>query len=389
MAAETLFSSWKEHWIAKGGEETGFVLRKAAIAYLNLRSYDEYDRLLPFGIVSGGEGHVMVLLSREHAGRNGRDAKFAPYVAISRDGGETFPEAFAVPGLSGRPVGLAKYSDTHYVFKCCAHRNGKTIVTRVQSRDGGRTWAERTEEAPSPLLGRVMASEGSPAVLRADGGQALYEIVCDSTGHPVAPSTAYIRRYAEDGGFVDFPAPEAWKWSASAGGKTYARAVDEGSLAYARDGSLVAALRTNMLPTYFAGVHDDSLEGLAISRLSPDGRDASPLRVLYTAGRHHAHLLALPDQELLLTNILRTDVRGGKLASFRRGCEAIVSTDGGHTFDPQRKYVLDWYNYLHDGHDWVSGMCGHCASALVGSRVLTVYGNYVNRGATMIFWEIA
>ncbi len=387
MTDEALFSSWKEHWIAKGGEEAGFVLQKAGIAYLNLPAHDEFDRLMPFGVVSGEGGHVLVLMSRERAWRKDREAKAQPFVAISSDGGETFPEAYAIPGLSGRPVSLAKYSDTHYVFKCFSYQNGKATVTRVQTYDGGRTWPDRNEEAPSPLLGRVMASEGSPAIVQTDSGQFLYEIVCDSAGHPVSPSTSYVRRYAPDGSFADFQTPDAWKWSATANGTTYARCADEGSIAALRDGGLVAALRTNMLPEYFAGVHDDSLEGLAISHLSPDGRDASPLRVLYTAGRHHPHLLALPKGELLLTNIVRTDVRNGKLASFRRGCEAIVSTDGGRAFDPRHKYVLDWYNYLHDGRDWVNGMCGHCASALVGERVLTVYGNYLNRGATLIFWK--
>jgi len=110
---------------------------------------------------------------------------------------------------------------------------------------------------------------------------------------------------------------------------------------------------------------------------------------LYAAGRHHAHLLPLPNGELLLTNIVRADIRKGELASFRRGCEAMVSVNGGTAFCPDDKYVLEGFNYLEGKGNWVNGMCGHCASALSGRHILTVYGNYINQGATIIRWEAA
>jgi hypothetical protein len=56
---------------------------------------------------------------------------------------------------------------------------------------------------------------------------------------------------------------------------------------------LVAALRTDMPPRYFAGPHDDSLEGTAIPISRDDGRCWSELQFLFDVGRHHASLQRL------------------------------------------------------------------------------------------------
>jgi hypothetical protein len=51
----------------------------------------------------------------------------------------------------------------------------------------------------------------------------------------------------------------------------------------AANGDLVAALRTDMPPRYFAGPHDDSLAGTAISFSRDGGRTWSELRFLFDA----------------------------------------------------------------------------------------------------------
>jgi hypothetical protein len=63
--------------------------------------------------------------------------------------------------------------------------------------------------------------------------------------------------------------------------------------------------------------------------------------VLYDAGRHHPHLLCLANGDLVMTYVVRNDIQDGKLASYRRGCEALVSRDNGLTWDVAGKYVLE------------------------------------------------
>ena len=55
-------------------------------------------------------------------------------------------------------------------------------------------------------------------------------------------------------------------------------------------------------------------------------------------GRHHATLVRLPDDRLVLTVIRRLDFDDGTLASYRRGCDAVVSRDHGETWDVEQRF---------------------------------------------------
>jgi len=174
-------------------------------------------------------------------------------------------------------------------------------------------------------------------------------------------------------------APPAWKVGA--------RGVSEGSLVRAANGWIAAALRTDMPARYLDQPHDDSLEGLGISLSKDDGRTWSPIEVLFDAGRHHPHLLLLPSGEIAMTYIVRDDVRGGELASYLRGCEALISRDHGQSWDLDRRIALDEFAFF-DGVKWFNGETGHLYSTLLDDgSILTCYGKYLAKGAALIRWH--
>jgi hypothetical protein len=142
-----------------------------------------------------------------------------------------------------------------------------------------------------------------------------------------------------------------------------------------------------MPPRYFGQPNDDSLEGTAVSISKDDGRTWSGLNMIYDAGRHHAHLLALPDGRLVMTVIVRDDVRQGTLASYRRGCDAIVSHDNGLTWNREGRFILDEFEFF-DGEKWFNGETGHlCSTVLNDGSILTVYGKYLSKGVNLIRWK--
>jgi hypothetical protein len=176
-------------------------------------------------------------------------------------------------------------------------------------------------------------------------------------------------------------------WEDTFEGKTHVRGTNEGGLVRAANGWLVAGLRTDMRPMYYdLPFRDDSLEGTVVSISKDDGRTWSPVRPVFEPGRHHANLLRLPDDRLVMTVIRRVDIRSGRLAGYRRGCDAVVSDDHGLTWDVDRLYILDDFAYLH-GENWVHGRCGHLYSIPLGDgTVLTGYGNYIT-GGILIHWK--
>jgi hypothetical protein len=88
----------------------------------------------------------------------------------------------------------------------------------------------------------------------------------------------------------------------------------------------------------------------------------------------------------VMTVIRRIDIREGKFAGYRRGCDAVVSRDNGLTWDVDRMYILDDFAYLQD-KNWKYGRCGHLCSILLDDGfILTGYGNY-NTGAVLIRWQ--
>ena len=88
--------------------------------------------------------------------------------------------------------------------------------------------------------------------------------------------------------------------------------------------------------------------------------------------------------------IVRTDCDDSqhKLASYRRGCDALISRDNGGTWNLHRRYELDSYDYSRPDGYWVDGKCGHIgAVALDDGSIISVYGHYQTGAAVLIKWK--
>lgn len=114
--------------------------------------------------------------------------------------------------------------------------------------------------------------------------------------------------------------------------------------------------------------------------------DSAPLRTVFEAGRHHPTLSKMDNGDLVMVVIRRVDFRDGRLASYRRGCDAVVSHDHGETWDTGRMLVLDDFAHC-AGDQWMRGACGHLSSTLLtDGSILTGYSS-VSTGAVMVRWR--
>ncbi|MBM3475425.1 MAG: exo-alpha-sialidase [Armatimonadetes bacterium] len=381
----------KEHPILVGDGKGGWKAKPGELQFLHQPGT---THLMPFGLVQMDNGEVLFLASAEAAASGSTPRSFIPVTAISSDAGDTWSALTPVPDCpQGRPMMLTDLGKGELCFQIAG--GATSSVLRLYSHDYGRTWPERVPLQAAE--GQAWNVEGNALVDRDAEGKAIRiaEIGYKSYSSGVWPAAfeGWLR-WSGDGGrtWTDETKPAAWYITMEWQGKEYLRGVSEGSLTRARNGDLVAALRVDMPPRYYVGGQsgadfDDSLEGLGISISEDDGKTWSPINLIYEAGRHHAHLLTLPNGDIVMTYIVRVDVRDGKLASYRRGCEALISHDNGRTWRPDRRYILDEFEY-YDGDKWFHGETGHLASTcLTDGRILTVYGHYRAGGSCLIRWR--
>jgi hypothetical protein len=375
---------WQEHRIHQRDPQGGSITRPAVRQELK---HPDSKFTLPFGLVSMDNGELALLCSRERTEANIR--KVEAIIAFSKDAGATWSNFSSIPDSTDRPMLFTALGKGR--LSCLAPR-------RFFSSDYGRTWPESVVNPPT-REGRAFNSEGNAWVDRDDEGRAkaILELgwhYAPGKSHPKDDATVVFRR-SIDGGqtWIDEVSPPQWKFSVDHQGKTWQRGVSEGALVRAANGDLVAALRTDMPPRYFDGPHDDSLEGTAISISSDDGKSWSQMQFLFQAGRHHANLQRLPNGDLVCTLVVRDDIQQGKtpddkLTSQRRGCDAVVSKDHGKTWNLDRRYELDSFDFLRPDGYWVDGMCGHIAAvALPDGQVISAYGHYQLGAAVLVKWK--
>lgn len=381
-------TGFKEHPVHVGDEKSGWTVLPAQLQFLH---YDGADRLFPFGVAQMDNGEVILLASAERVS----PAHFQPVTAFSRDGGATWSPFQIVPDVpSGRPMVLTYFGEGKLSFQGAG--DAASSVVRLFSFDYGRTWPQRL-----PLTtpeGQGWNTEGNALVELGgdDEGDRVTEVGYKAYSAKSWPKAfdGYIR-WSSDGGrtWEREAKPHAWQITDQWRDHHEVRGISEGSLARAANGDLVAALRLDMHPRFYldgaeeAVDFDDSLEGLAVSISKDDGRTWSPMQTLFEAGRHHPHLMNLPDGRIVMTYIVRVDVRDGKLASYRRGCEALISDDHGRTWDLSKRYILDECEFF-DGQKWFNGETGHLFSTLLDDgHILTTYGKYFTNGACLIKWK--
>ncbi|MFA6108051.1 MAG: hypothetical protein WDA75_04700 [Candidatus Latescibacterota bacterium] len=376
-------TGFKEHLLRVGDGRGGWSLRSAEYRMITSRT-DGY--LMPYGVAQMENGEVILVAGMQEGSDYGCVAFLSP------DGGSTWGEAIRT-GAYGRPLTFGYLGAGSVVFG--NELLGKPAEGDRQQRlyfsaDYGRTWEAR----PYPLTTRdgrnAVTTEGRIFAEPTAGNTRLWHLLVHFPPSDWArtPFELYLRR-SEDSSrtWADERRMDEWRYEAEYQGRTVVRGVSEGSLIRAQDGTLVAAVRTDMPPRYWDEPHDDSLEGLGISRSRDDGATWSPVQILFDAGRHHPTLHLLPSGVLVMTYIVRVDVRDGRLASYRRGCEAVLSRDHGETWDLAGRVVLDEFEYSENAK-WFNGMTGHLGSTvLADGSLLTAYGNYHAKGIGLIRWR--
>jgi hypothetical protein len=374
------YLGWKPHLLRKGDGKGGWRYRDAEYQILH-KPGGKY--VMPFGVTRMDNGELLLVGSWHDGSSEDAHKSEKPVTGFSRDSGGTWTALESIAGAAGRPVMLAYTGGGNLFFQTDLEKSIRQFFTS----DYGRTW---TAQLLQPALnGEPFNGEGNMLVDRDSGAGRIAAVGYNfpkGTKWPKDPSYAMIR-WSTDGGrtWKDESSPSAWRWQESYNGTQYTRSISEGSLVRAANGWLVAALRTDM-PPKFLDYHNDNLEGTGISLSKDDGRTWSPLQILFPAGRMHSHLLRLGDGALVMTHIMRQDIDSGRLASYRRGCGAVLSRDNGQTWDMARRYVLDEFEFS-DGKPNALA-CGHLFSTLLADGfILTAYGHYVAKGAALIRWK--
>ena len=380
--------NFKPHVIRQGDGKGGWIYEDAEIQFLTVPAEGNVNPVafgggsgsaLGFGLAQMDNGEIILAGSWRGNGEEGG----VTVVAISSDRGSTWSDLERVPGATGRPMNLTNLGGSTVSF---------VTDRRYFSHNNGRTWPDSVDHPPTSE-GMKFNLEGNAWVDRDAQGKAktIFEIgwhYKPGQSHPRDAASAVFRR-STDGGHTwkDEISPPQWKWHVTHNGKKYLRGVSEGAIVRAANGDLVAALRTDMQPRYFNQPAVDHYEGTGVSISKDDGRTWSPINVLNDAGRLHANLLRLPNDDLIMTLIVRIDTHEGQLASYRRGCEAIVSHDHGVTWELDRKYILDAWEFFDHTNPHI-GPCGHQYSILMNDGyVLTTHNNYLTKAISLIRWK--
>jgi hypothetical protein len=346
----------------------------------------------PFGLAQMDNAELILAASWDD-GSNAKSAadREKPAMSFSRDGGRTWTPFAVVANAKGRPVMFTDAGKGSLFFQT----DLTAQIHQFFTSDYGRSWQDAGVLQRPALDGAFngidgyFGGEGNALVERWPAGTRISVVgytYRKGTSFPADPAVGMLR-WSDDGGhrWSKEVTPAAWLWQDSYQDETYIRGISEGSLVRAANGWMVAALRTDM-PYRFVDMHNDNLEGIAVSISEDQGATWSPLQVLYQGGRMHANLLRMPDGLLVMTYIVRQDYDGMRRASYRRGCEALVSRDHGRTWNTAERYILDEFEYS-DGSP-LSLACGHLTSTLASDGyILTAYGNYLAKAAVVIRWK--
>lgn len=239
---------------------------------------------------------------------------------------------------------------------------------RVFSDDYGSTWVT-VAAASRSSDGRASYSWDPALIDRAEDGTItrLLEGRWKETGRAWESGTG-----AYSQGYTSFSSDLAKTWSAENLIPEWL-GVNEVAMIRARNGSIVAACRTDN-PQRFIG-QLDLYSGLGISISRDNGSTWSKLRMLYEFGRHHPSLVMLRDGSILMTYVVRVGYPDDRLGYGRYGIEAVVSRDDGVTWDLDNRYILaTWSGRIKGANAWW-GLCQSTSTVLLpDGSLLTAFG---------------
>jgi len=380
---------WKPGWLHQRDGEGGWTMLPTQLQFVHWMEPRPYFGaqllVVPYGVAQMDNGEIILV------GAVGNDkSQEKPVVTISGDGGETWSPLRRIGRtVMGRPESLTYLGAGEVMFATGYDDAGKAL--RFFSKDYGRTWRERVA-LPVNVEGIAIVSEGNYLVDRDKNGMAnriagFGFMGPRSRNYPLGAFIGGLH-WSEDGGrtWSEPMIPKEWQWEEEFEGKVYRRGCGEGSLVRAANGWIVAALRTAMHPRFFGPFADDNHTGIGVSISKDDGATWSPIRIIHQAGRHHAHLICMPDGTLVMTFIMRMELEDGRLVSYKRACCALLSYDNGLTWDTDHEYFVHSFDFA-DGTP-VGYSCGHVYSTLLDDgSILTCYGHLRTKGGCLVKWR--
>jgi hypothetical protein len=287
-----------------------------------------------------------------------------PMVLHSDDRGATWSEP--------RPVGLDKDGKVipNLGTSLAYLGEGKAIFytnARWFSRDYGQTWGEATPIAPTPE-GKPWYVWDPPLLYRdARTGKPLHLVETGYTWfQPPEVSTAHQQgylRFSSDGGRTWSEGKKVPQWEA----------VSEVALIRAANGDLVAACRTDSPERFRKEI--DHYEGLGISISKDDGQTWSAVRKLYDWGRHHPSSIRMPNNDIVMTYVVRKGYVDTKDGLPQFGIEAVISRDNGQTWDLDHRYILHlWPGNRKARERWWPSSQATSSVLLPDGWILTAFG---------------
>jgi hypothetical protein len=290
----------------------------------------------------------------------GCDYPHHPEVLFSDDRGATWSKPQpAILDADGKPLPALGTG-------LCYLGNGNVMFyagSRWFSRDYGQTWNQSVALGLTPD-GKRWAIWDPPLVER--GGKTgnlirLIETGYQQSGHK--NSQAFLRS-STDGGATWSPAARIAQW----------KGANEVTLLRAANGHLVAACRT-IIPVRLQSETIDHLEGLGISISTDDGRTWSAVKKLYDYGRHHPSLVLMPNQDIVMTYVVRLGYVDDQNGFPQFGIEAVVSHDHGVTWDLDHRYLLHVWSGKRTGKTyWWPSSQATSSTLLPGGTILTAFG---------------
>ncbi len=234
-------------------------------------------------------------------------------LVISADDGMSWTQPRRIPGYRTTPMNLG--GDSLLLRGWTAESDASGRFVFWFSDDAGTTWSEPEAIPNLPDGRRPGVDVAYHPLIEGDTARFLFK-----TGYAVG---AHMRPYDVKTHTWGEPFffPEAWR-------------ADEGSLARAANGDIVAAFR--FLDTTIPQMSDHWM-GIFTTKSTDDGTTWSNPAVHLRYGHAHCSMQVLPDRRMLMTYAARI----GELdRRTYHGIEAVVSSDHGKTWDWEHRYIV-------------------------------------------------
>jgi len=393
LTASSGQAEWQPHMLKVGDGQGGRIEVPAQIQRIRYPGPGN-EVTLPFGIVEMDNGELAMTVTATPKDVSTTAYGVPRYTAIgfSKDGGNTWFDwrHLEIWAAQLSYLGEGNLTTADHAF-------------RYFSSDYGRTWPVKIPEQLCSC-GKQFGHfdrEGYAAVDYDAKGNAVkifslgFHYEAGDGDWPAGHATGRVRS-SIDGGrtWQNEVAPPEWKVDVEYKGETHKRGVSEGTIVRAANGDLVAALRVDMHPAYYPPAGNDNFEGLAVSISKDDGKTWSEMNHLFTAGRHHQRIDLMPNGALVMTLIVRDDIRGAvhtgtskDLTTDKVGADALVSLDNGATWNLDRRITLHEFSNLIPFPNTCVGRIG--SVALKDGSVLSAHGSVVKGsvGTWLIKWD--